>query len=171
MKKPQILLNERTLRFKELHVIGSDNKFVGVMNSRDALKMAQDEDLDLFIVSSTTNPPVAKILDYGQMKYAQDKREKANQKHKQDTKEIKISIRIQQHDMDVFIKRAIKFLEHGDKVKLTCVYKSREIEHADLGFVKIKSMLESLNNYCVYDGEPVLSGKILSIIVSPKKHD
>jgi translation initiation factor IF-3 len=103
------------------------------------------------------------------MKYEEQKRERANHKPKQDTKEIKVSPRIQKHDIETFVKRAIKFLEHGDKVKVTCVFKQRELEHPELGLAKIKTVLEELNEYCVYEGEPTLQGKIMSIIVNPKK--
>lgn len=169
MKQQPIYLNERVLKFKEVHVIGDDKKSLGVMSSRNALNIAKDAGLDLFLVTANSNPPTAKILDYGQMKYEQDKKERGKPKNKQDTKEIKISSRIQQHDLDVFTKRAIKFLEHSDKVKITCVFKAREIEHTDLGLEKIQVMLNALADYCVYEGQPILSNKTLSITVNPKK--
>ena len=103
------------------------------------------------------------------MKYEEQKRERANHKPKQDTKEIKVSPRIQKNDIDTFVKRAKKFLEHGDKVKVTCVFRNRELEHSELGLEKIKIVLNELSDYCTYEGQPILQGKIMSIIVSPKK--
>jgi len=168
-KKPQILLNERVLKLREVHLIDSLGKSLGVVNTREALKIAKEEEFDLFVVSLNTNPPVAKIIDYGHMKYEEDKKAKANQKHKQETKEVKISPRIAQHDLNTFIKRAIKFLEHGDKVKLTCVFKSREIEHPELGKEKIQLFLDSIADHGQSEGEPTLLGKLMSIMVNPKK--
>ena len=168
-KKEEIFLNERALKFRDLQVIDENKKLVGVISARTALQMAKDAGLDLFVISPAATPPVAKILDYGQMKYEKAKQERSHHKHKQDTKEIKISARIHQHDLDFLIKRAIKFLEHGDKVKITCVFKAREIEHPEFGLQIINAMLSSLDEFITYEGSPVLQGKFMSIVVDPKK--
>jgi translation initiation factor IF-3 len=169
MKKQFVFLNERALKFREALVINSDGSSLGVIPTRKALDLAKNEGLDLYVANPNASPVVCKILDYGQMRYEEQKRERANHKPKQDTKEIKVSPRIQKHDIETFVKRAIKFLEHGDKVKVSCFFKSRELDHPELGLAKIKIVLDELSNYCVYEGEPVLQGKIMSIIVSPKK--
>jgi len=169
MKKTFVFLNEKVLRFSNALVIGSDNKSLGIIATRKALEIAKSEGLDLFVVNSNSNPVVCKIVDYGKMKYEEDVRERANHKIKQETKEIKISPRIQQNDLNTFIKRAVKFLEHGDKVKITCVFKHRELEHPELGLNKIEIMLRSLEDFCLYDTKPTLVGKLMSITINPKK--
>lgn len=169
MKKTFILLNEKVLKFREALVIGSDGKPLGVINTREALNIAKNEGLDLFAVNTNVSPVVCKIVDYGRMKYEEDKRERANHKAKQETKEIKISPRIQQNDLNTFTKRAIEFLEHNDKVKITCVFKHRELEHSELGLNKIEIMLKNLEDHCSYEGKPILNGKYMSITINPKK--
>lgn len=168
-KKPQILLNEKTLWIKDMQVIGSDGKPLGRMSAKEALAIAKDEGLDLFVVSTSVVPPVAKIVDYGHMKYEQDKRERQNQKPKQEVKEVRLSPRIQQHDIDTLIKRAIKFLEHGDKVKVNCIFKQREIEHSELGLDKINIMLDALKEYGTPEGKPSLVFKQMYVMVVPNK--
>jgi translation initiation factor IF-3 len=162
MKKQYVFLNEKVLKWREALVIDSSGSSLGVLPTRKALDLAKNEGLDLFAVNTNISPIVCKIVDYGQMKYEEQKRE-------QDTKEIKVSPRIQKNDIDTFVKRAKKFLEHGDKVKVTCVFRNRELEHSELGLEKIKIVLNELSDYCTYEGQPILQGKIMSIIVSPKK--
>jgi len=169
MKKQYVFLNDKVLKFREALVIDSSGSSLGVMPTRKALELAQNSGLDLFAVNTNITPIVCKIVDYGQMKYEEQKRERANHKPKQETKEIKISPRIQKHDIDTFVKRAKKFLEHGDKVKITCVFKFRELEHPELGMNKVQIVLNELSDLCVYEGHPVLQGKLMSIIVNPKK--
>lgn len=168
-KKPQILLNEKTLWIKDMQVIGSDGKPIGRMSAKEALAIAKDEGLDLFVVSTSVVPPIAKIVDYGHMKYEQDKRERQNSKPKQEVKEVRLSPRIQKHDIDTLVKRAIKFLQHGDKVKINCIFKQREIEHSELGLDKINLMLEDLKDYGAADAKPTLVFKQMFVIVSPIK--
>jgi translation initiation factor IF-3 len=169
MKRQIVFLNEKVLKFREALVIDHNGKSLGQMPTKIALNIAKNEGLDLFAVNVNSNPIVCKIVNYGQMKYEEQKREKANHKPKQDTKEIKISPRIQKHDIDTFVKRAKKFLEHGDKVKITCVFKNRELEHPELGLKKINEFLELIDEMCMYEGTPVLQGKLMSILVNPKK--
>ena len=167
-KKPQIFLNEKVLKFRDILVIGPDGHTLGVMQSRKALEQAQNEGLDLMVVNQFATPVVCKILDYGKFKYLENKREQANQKPKQETKEIKVSPKIQLHDIITFVNRAKKFLEHGDKVKVTCVFKSREIEHPEIGLGKINIVLDMLKECGIVEGEPNLKGKAMSVFVNPK---
>ena len=169
MRKIQIILNERILKFKEVLVIDSNGKTLGNMPTKQALEGAKSQGLDLYLVSQNTPVPVCRIVDYGQMKYEEDKRARANHKPKQDLKEVKISPRIQQHDLDTFSKRAIKFLEHGDKVKVTCVFKAREIAYPHLGEDKMNILLGTLTEHGNVEGTPVLQGKLMSVLVSPIK--
>ena len=154
MRKTQVLLNERILKFREVLVIDADGKALGNLPAKSALERAKEQGLDLYLVSQNTPVPVCKIVNYGQMKYEEDKRARANHKPKQDL---------------TFTKRAIKFLEHGDKVKVTCVFKAREIMYPHLGEEKIKIMLTALTNHGTVEGTPVLQGKLMSVMVNPIK--
>jgi translation initiation factor IF-3 len=167
-KKPQIFLNEKVLKFRDILVIGPEGNTLGVMQSRQALQIAQTEGLDLMVVNHLASPIVCKILDYGKFKYQENKKLQANQKPKQETKEIKVSPKIQLHDIITFVNRAKKFLEHGDKVKVTCVFKAREIEHPELGLNKINIVLDLLKDLCVIESEPSLKGKVMSCMLNPK---
>lgn len=167
MKKNQVILNKKIVyTFSEVTVISSEGKSLGVMPSRDALDLAQNEGLDLLLVSSG-DKPVCKIVDHGKLKY-QEEKSKAF-KHKQETKEVKISPRIQQHDLETFTKRAIKFLTHGDKVKLTCVFRHPELQHPEFGKQKIDAFLEIISEYGLPEGDPVLNGKNMSLMINPIK--
>jgi translation initiation factor IF-3 len=168
-KKPFIYLNEKVLKLPEVHLIDDSGSSLGTMTSRQALNLAREKDLDLFVVSTTATPPIAKILNYGQYKYLENKRNKENSKPKQDTKELKISPRIQKHDIDTIIKKAIAFLQHGDKVRLTCVFKAREISFPTIGEEKIKLMLDELSEYGSTADVIELKGKLMSVLMNPKK--
>jgi|APCry1669188910_1035180.scaffolds.fasta_scaffold81004_2 translation initiation factor IF-3 len=170
-KKPQVFLNERILKFKEVHVIDVDQKSLGNMSTRTALNLAREQELDLYLVSLNVEPPICKIVDYGKMKYNESKQNKASNanKPKQDTKEVKIHPFTQQHDIDFLLKRCVKFLGDGDKVKITCVFKNRELSRPNMGLDKIKSMIDSLVELGTPDNEPVLQGKNMFAVLSPKK--
>lgn len=171
MKKSNVLLNSKILKFAQVHLIGSDGKSVGVVASKYALDIAEEEGLDAFVVSANVSPPICKILDYHKFKYEEDKRSKASLKSKQQTKEIKISPRIHIHDLEVCAKRGMKFLEHGDKVKLSCILKQREQEYPNIGFEKINFILEYLSDCGQVESEPTLVTKaqITTMIVPRKK--
>lgn len=168
-KKPLIFLNDRCLKFSELQVIDESGKNLGVMSSRKALNLSNESGLDLLVISTNATTPIAKILDYGQYKYLENKRNKSNHQHKQETKELKISPRIQKHDIDTVIKKAIAFLQHGDKVKLSCVFKAREITFPEIGEEKIKNMIDELTEYGSTADLIELKGKVMSVVVNPKK--
>jgi translation initiation factor IF-3 len=121
------------------------------------------------VISTNATTPIAKILDYGQYKYLENKRNKSNHQHKQETKELKISPRIQKHDIDTVIKKAIAFLQHGDKVKLSCVFKAREITFPEIGEEKIKNMIDELTEYGSTADLIELKGKVMSVVINPKK--
>jgi translation initiation factor IF-3 len=167
-KKPQIFLNEKALKFRDVLVIDSNGNTLGVMQTKRALDIAKNDGLDLFVVNQFANPVVCKILDYGKYKYQEDKRQQANQKPKQTVKEVKLSPRIQLHDIETFAKSSNKFLAHGDKVKITCVFKSREVEHPEIGLAKIMTLLDLIKDSGFTEEEPVLKGKLMTVMVSPK---
>ena len=168
-REPAPMINERILRHRDIRVIGSDGSQIGILQSRNALKQARDEGLDLVMVSPTAVPPVCKIMDYGRHKYEQSKLDKERKKPEQETKEVKVSSRIADHDLQTMTKRAGEFLKQGHRVKVSCLFRSREIAHPHLGAQKMEIMSTELAEVCVVERAPTLEGKIMSMMLVPKK--
>ena len=166
---PKTRKNER-IRAREVRVIGPDSKQIGVMSPADGLKIAKRYGLDLVEISPKARPPVCRILDYGKYQYEQSKKEKEN-KHKKSTsgkvKEVKFRVRIEAHDFMYKIKHAEEFLGKGNKVKLTLMFRGREMEHKDLGFETVNRAVKELEHIGHRDTEPRLSGRIISTMISP----
>jgi len=128
---PQI--NER-IRFPEIRVIDSDGSQLGIITPADALRVAEEKELDLVLVSETASPPVCRIMDYGKYKFEQEKkaREAKKKQHTADIKEVKMRYKIDEHDYNVRVNQAQRFLKAGDKVKATITFRGREIQHSNL---------------------------------------
>ena len=127
------LINEQ-IRVKEVRVIDADSSQLGIMSTRDAFNLAKEKDLDLVMVSPTAVPPVCRIMDFGRHKYEQEKKGKEAKKkqHVTDVKELTVSYKIGGHDFEVRVKSMQKFLEHGDKVKMSVRLRGREEQHSHL---------------------------------------
>jgi translation initiation factor IF-3 len=138
------------------------------MQSRQALTLAREEGLDLVVVSPTTNPPVCKIVDYGRHKYLEGKLGKGKKSKQQEVKGIKISPRIAEHDLGFLIRNAIRFIEEGHKVKVTCQFKAREITHPELGRQKLDFFADQVKDYATVERPPVLDGKLMIMVLVPK---
>jgi translation initiation factor IF-3 len=125
---PQI--NEK-IRFPEIRVIDTDGSQLGILTPADALRMATEKELDLVLVSETAKPPVCRIMDYGKYKFEQEKkaREAKKKQHTADVKEVKMRYKIDEHDYQVRVSQAQRFLKSGDKVKATITFRGREIQH------------------------------------------
>ncbi len=158
--------NER-IRAPEVRVIGHDGKQVGILNTRDALRLAQQQGLDLIEVSPGTRPPVCRITDYGKFMYDQGKKQKDHKPHTSKLKEVKFRPRIEQHDYDTKLRHAEEFLYEGNKVKLTLSFRGREMEHKDLGFDMIKRVLADLVHVGLPDQSPRLMGRNIALTISP----
>ena len=124
------MINEQ-IRDREVRLIGEDGQLVGIMSSRDAYKMAQDAGLDLVKIAPKAQPPVCKIVDYGKYRYEQARKEKEAKKKQKtmEVKEVRLSPNIDANDLNTKINQARKFLEHGDKVKVTLRFRGRELAH------------------------------------------
>lgn len=157
------------IRAREVRVIGSDGKQLGIFPLHEALAMARTQGLDLVEVAPTANPPVCKILDYGKYRYELAKREKESRKHQHATKvkEIQLSPKIDPHDMNVKLGHAIDFLCEEMKVKILLRFRGREMQHTDLGFQVVNKFLEELAPYGKPDAEPKLVGRGITVMVSP----
>ena len=140
-------INDR-IRVPQVRVIDADGSQVGVITRDEALEKARMRDLDLVEVSPNAHPPVCKIMDYGKYKYEQSKREKDSKKkqHVIQVKEIRLRPRIDKHDFEFKLKNAIKFLDEGNKVKVTLLFRGREMAHRDLGYEVMKEGEEYLDD-------------------------
>lgn len=141
------------------------------MDSKKALRMAEDEGYDLVLIAPTAEPPVCRIMDYKKYCFEQEKKEKEARKRQQvvEVKEIRLSYRIDVHDFETKVKHAHRFLDEGNKVRVAMRFKGREIAHIALGRETMQRFEEACSEFGVTDKKPVLDGKILSVVISPKK--
>lgn len=155
----------------ELRVIDADGTQLGVIGKDEALKKAQEQDLDLVEVAPNINPPVARIVDFEKFRYKEEKREQAAKKHAKEVelKEIWLSPRIAQHDLEVRLKKAEDFLKRGNKVKLTVKFKGREMAHPEVGHQVANQALGYLGNKINIEREIKFEGRNLTTIIGPKK--
>ena len=162
-------INEE-IRAREVRVITADGEQLGIMSGRAAQQLAVERHLDLVEIAPTAKPPVCKIMDYGKFRYEQQKREKEARKKQKtfDIKEVKLRPGIEDHDFNVKYKNAVRFLEDGDKVKVTIMFRGRELSHPELGEVPLNKMAEQLKEIAVVERVPKLEGKNMIMIVAPK---
>lgn len=163
---PQLRKNER-IRALEVRVIGHDGKHLGILPTREALRIAQAQALDLVEVSPGERPPVCKVLDYGKFMYEEGKKQKHHKPHASKLKEVKFRPRIEQHDYITKLRHVEEFLFHGDKVKLTLFFKGREMEHKELGFETMKRVLADLTHVGTADQPARLFGRNINTTLSP----
>ncbi|PSB18747.1 translation initiation factor IF-3 [Phormidesmis priestleyi ULC007] len=164
------VINER-IRFPTVRVIGSDGAQLGIMSSREAMQLADEKELDLVLVSDKADPPVCKIVDYGKHKFEQEKKAKEAKKkqHNVDVKEVKMRYKIEEHDYNVRISQAERFLKAGDKVKATIMFRGREIQHSDLAEVLLKRMATDLQDLAEVQQAPKKEGRNMMMLMAPKK--
>jgi translation initiation factor IF-3 len=163
-------MNER-IRYPEVRVIDDDGGQLGVLNTREALGIARSRGLDLIEVAPQAQPPVCKIIDYGKFKYEQAKRERESaKKHKQsELKGIKMFPHIDAHDFEIKVRSAIKFLQEGDKVKVTIAFKGREITHPEFGRQQMEKIVQAANEVGAnVEKPPAMEGRQMIMILSPK---
>lgn len=165
------LINE-DIREKEIRVISADGEQLGIMSSAEALEKAYNADLDLVMISPTAKPPVCRIMDYGKYRFEQTKREKEAKKNQKtaDVKEIKMSLNIDTNDFNIKVKNAIKFLQNGDKVKVTVRFRRmRELTHVNLGEELMNKFMDAVSEYGGSDKPSKLEGRNYAVVLSPKK--
>jgi len=162
-------INEQ-IRDKEIRVIGEDGEQLGIMSARDALKLAEEKDLDLVKISPNANPPVCKIMNYGKYKFEQAKKEKEAKKNQKVTtlKEVRLSATIDTHDIEVKAKNATKFLQSGDKVKVTIRFKGRQMSHKEIGDAVMDSFFDLLKEVGVIEKPSRIEGRSMIMIIAPK---
>ncbi len=163
-------MNDR-IRIPQIRLIGADGEQIGLVNTRDALTMAQEQGLDLVEVAPGAKPPVCRIMDYGKFKYDQSKKErKARQnQHTVSLKEVKFRPRIDDHDYEFKVANARKFLEGKDKVKLTIQFRGREMAHREFGHRLLDRVLADLEDIAQVETPPRSEGRFIHMVVAPKK--
>ena len=163
----EIRRNER-IRAREVLVIGDDGERLGVLSLVEAQAAARERDLDLVEVSPNSVPPVCRILDYGKYKYEQAKREKGTKhQHHGELREVRFKVKISGHDMEMKLRRAERFLREGDKVKLSVMFRGREIVHTDLGRVLLERAKEYVGELAVVEKPPTMEGRFMNMILGP----
>jgi translation initiation factor IF-3 len=163
-------VNER-IRVPEVRVIGDDGQQIGVMKTDEALRYAQERDLDLVEVAAEARPPVCRVLDYSKYKYEQAQKVKAAKKHQQQIviREIKFRPKIAQHDYDTKKGHVERFLRHKDKVKITIMFRGREVTHPERGRMILDRLAEELAELAIIEQRPNLDGRNMTMMLGPSK--
>jgi len=162
-------VNEQ-IRARSVRLIDKDGNQVGVVNTSDAIEAAYQEELDLVEVAPSANPPVCRIMDYGKYKYEQAKNRREARKRQKtvQVKEVKMRPKIEEHDFNVKKRNAIRFLEDGDKVKVTIMFRGREIVHSRLGRDLLERMREDLADIATVEKAPSLEGYNMIMVLAPE---
>jgi len=161
-------VNER-IRAREVRVIGSGGEQLGVMTPEVAYQRAQEEGLDLVEVAPNSSPPVCRIMDYGRYKYEQKKKSTKSKGHAATLKEVKLRPRTDEHDLDFKMKNARRFLLEGDKVKVTIMFRGREIVHQALGRQQLDRVKDLVGVLASVESPPRMEGRFLSMILVPNR--
>lgn len=152
-------------------MVGSDGEQLGIMPAREAIRVAGDKGLDLVEVAPNARPPVCRIMDYGKYRFEQSKREREARKKQKviNIKEVKFRLGIEEHDFQVKARNAIRFLKAGDKVKVTIMFRGREISHADLGRKICDKLANQLKDIASVEKPPNVEGRNMTMILVPKQ--
>ncbi|PKM87436.1 MAG: translation initiation factor IF-3 [Firmicutes bacterium HGW-Firmicutes-12] len=171
ISKNDLRVNEE-IRTKEVRLVSETGEQLGIMHPKDALNLALTKGLDLVEVAPSAKPPVCKIMDIGKYKYEQSKREREARKKQRiiSVKEVKLRPNIEDHDFETKAKNAIRFLEDGDKVKVTIMFRGRELSHPELGRQLLVRVAELVQEMATVEKNPKLEGKNMTMILSPKQH-
>lgn len=169
-KQPDDLVNER-VRFKEVLVIDQNGDQLGVKSSREALDIAYDANLDLVCVAPNAKPPVCRIMDFGKYRFEQQKKAREMKKNSKvvTLKETQLSVTIDTHDKNVKLKRTLKWLEEGNKVKVAIRFRGRQLAHVDLGKKVIDDFVEECAEVGQIEKPAKLEGRTLTAILAPKE--
>jgi translation initiation factor IF-3 len=163
-------INER-IRVPEVRLIDDEGNQVGVMKTPDALRFAQERDLDLVEVAPDARPPVCRVLDYSKYKYEQAQKQKQARKHQQQitVREIKFRPKIAEHDYDTKKSHVERFLRHKDKVKVTIMFRGREVTHPDRGVAILDRLADELAELAVVEQRPIQDGRNMTMMLAPSK--
>ena len=163
------MINEE-IRDREVRVIGRDGQQLGVMTSQQAMALAEEAQLDLVKIVPNAQPPVCKLMDYDKHRFEQSKRERELRKNQRivTLKEVQLSATIEENDVQTKFKNAVKFLEDGDKVKVSIRFRGRQIAHADIGMRIMQDFASRIEEYGTIERRPLLEGRHMIMILAPK---
>ena len=163
-------INER-IRVPKVRLIGADGEQVGIVDTNEAMRLAQEADLDLVEVAAEAKPPVTRLLDYSKYKYEQEQKQKAARKHQQQVniREIKLRPKIADHDYGTKKGHVERFLRHGDKVKVTIMFRGREQAHPERGRALLKRLFDDLGEIATIESQPLQEGRNMSMLVAPTR--
>ena len=166
----ELFINEQ-IRDKEVRVIGEDGEQLGIMSSKEAMKLAEDAGLDLVKIAPTAKPPVCKIVDYGKYRYELARKEKEAKKKQKviETKEIRLSPNIDTNDLNTKINAARKFISKGDKVKVTLRFRGREMAHMANSKHILDDFAEALADVATVDKAPKVEGRSMAMFLTEKR--
>jgi translation initiation factor IF-3 len=169
-ERDQTRINDR-IRVPEVRLIGDDGKQVGVVKTSEALSYAQERDLDLVEVAPDARPPVVRVLDYSKYKYEQAQKQKAARRHQQQitVREIKFRPKIAQNDYDTKKGHVSRFLKNRDKVKITIMFRGREVTHPERGTALLDKLASELSEIGVVEQSPVQDGRNMTMLLAPSK--
>ncbi len=167
--KKELQINEQ-IRDNELRVIGGDGAQLGIMSARDAQNLADESGLDLVKIAPTAVPPVCRIMDYGKYRFEQAKKEKEARKNQRvvDIKEVRLGLNIDVGDFNTKVTQARRFLQHGDKVKVSIRFRGREMAHPELGLEPMKRFAEALAEEAAVEKPAKLEGRNMLMFLAPK---
>ncbi|ATG97234.1 translation initiation factor IF-3 [Mesoplasma lactucae] len=162
---------DKAIRAREILIITDDGNKIGPISKREALQMAEDAGLNLLQVGQQGPVAIAKIVDYGKYKYEQQKKAKENKKHQTETqnKEIRLTVKIGEHDLDTKARKAREFIEAGDRVKVSLKFKGREIVYMDLGQQTLDRFYDKVSDVATIEKAPKLNTRFLDMYIVPKK--
>ncbi len=171
-KKDDVLLNEN-IRAPQVRCIGEDGTQYGIISRDEALDIAEEKGLDLVLIAPNANPPVCKIMDFGKFKYQQEKKKKEAKKKqtKIEVKEIKLSVKIAQNDIDYKVKHAREFLEKGKHVKFRVFLRGREMAHPEAGVEVLNRVIPMIEDIGTVEKKPHVEGRYVNMMVVPKKDE
>lgn len=167
---PEPRINER-IRVPEVRLIDEEGRQVGVVRTSEAIAMARQRDVDLVEVAAQASPPVARLMDFGRFKYEQSKKDREAKKHQvnMQLREVRMKPKIDDHDIDFKTRTAKKLLKQGDKVKVTVMFRGREITHPQIGKGLLDRVLKSLDEIAVIEKDAMLEGRHMTMILAPDK--
>ena len=169
-KKDDVIMNEM-ITVKEVRCTSDEGTNYGIISTADAMKLADEMGLDLVLIAPDAKPPVAKIMDYGKFRYQQEKKKKEAKKNQKIVvvKEIKLSVKIADNDINYKVKHAVEFLEEGNHVKFRVFLKGREMANPEAGIEVLRRVWAMIEDIAIMDKEPKLEGRYVNLLVTPKK--
>ena len=165
------MINEQ-IRDREVRLIGTDGEQLGIMSAREAMKLAQEAELDLVKIAPNAKPPVCKIIDYGIYRYELARKEKEAKKKQKtiDVKEVRLSPNIDKNDLNTKVNQARKFLSKGDKVKVTLRFRGRELAHVNASKYILDDFAKALEDVATIDKKPKFEGRSMTMFLAPKNN-